>query len=242
MERRVAVPGLDIHPKLHIPRMSSTPHELYVPLRGDEASLKRFCATPVLAGSFIRSGYSLRVATLNFSMSLFVKGGFHHLLTGDAKWEELSEIEERATRGEFETNRAITTGTTTSNWVTRQQLRDLSTSVVGVVRGVVVLPEKPNDFLNGLADKIVTELVTSPTGQRVAKLVELNNEYVIDPALLEELGADRYNVLNASLKARLVKRQMRSRKKLMVTNRKPLARVVSTLTRTTSRGLRSVVA
>lgn len=206
--RLVSLPSVEIRQQQPGARLASHPESLEVELYGTREFLERFASRPRFELRFSNTGFQVRQNILHFSLAQLVSQGFHHFLTGDAKWEDLKEYGNSTGGGGadlllFKFGSSSNSGSikaTKESWVTRHQARELITEVANRIEGGIWWELQTKDGMERLRTFMLDDLLKYANAERDFALIQDGSEFVIDKNLNKDVAPDNYTSLSPHVK------------------------------------------
>jgi hypothetical protein len=178
-------------------------------ITGSDKFLSYFVNHPNLTAHAYYTGFTVKENTLSFAFQNIVNLGLNNFLTGDAKWSDLSKLENEndSLGGSFlgisggESRSTQTSTSTSSSYVSRDQVKRIARDATKAISGSVWIgaPDQKTE-----TDKIVDLVVGAILEDAKfydATITKEGQDYVLDdPQIKKDLEPDRISDINQTIK------------------------------------------
>lgn len=190
----VSIPKLDLTNSPQERILANTPEAIEISIRGDESSLQQFVREPSFDGVCIIKGLAIRTNIANLTAHIVVKNGLHHVLTGNASWDQFVEFKHGAGK-ELKPNQL---NMSLGSSVTRSQVREISNYATSSIRGIVLESEggKVVD-MQSASQQMLKQLLDFAEKENIVNIVNEGTKFVIDEGMVQGLTADKISELNS---------------------------------------------
>lgn len=178
-----------------------------VEIVGSKADLEAFRKKPKVEARFYASGFSVKQNVTSFALRQFIQLGYGQILTGQAKWETESNYHRRAGGmsanlfgGMIGLGGSKESGDDTQrkkSYVSRNQVKELVSKYAKQVNGVTWTTFGVDSDRSQLVWSMTQQLL-SYAQQSTLEIQKVGNDFVIDPALKDDIKPDVYAALNGS--------------------------------------------